>query len=813
MNVSYQWLSEYIDVTGVTAEELAARMTQAGIEIDVIENRNKGVNGVVVGYVQSKEKHPDADKLNVCQVDAGTGEVLQIVCGAKNVDAGQKVPVALIGTVMPGGMKIKKAKLRGVESQGMICSAKELGMNDKLLPKEMQEGILLLPESTEIGTPIADVLGLNDHVLELDLTPNRSDCLSMLGVAYETSALLERPLRLPDTQVQEDASTPASDAIRVSISAADGCTHYAARHIRNVTIQPSPLWLQNRLLAAGVRPINNIVDVTNFVMLEYGQPLHAFDADQLNEGAIDIRYAREGETLVTLDGQERKLEPRMLLITDGSKPIGLAGVMGGENSEVTERTVNILLESAHFAGSVVRRTSRQLGLRSEASLRFEKEANPEAVIPALNRAAELIRQLANGTVSAGIVEEIKHRHERPVVTLTMDKTNRLLGTSLQPHEVKAILDRLGLESEQSGDAFQVTVPGRRGDITREVDLIEEVARIYGYNRIPTTAIEGVTTPGHLTKSQRIRRSIRQLLTDNGLHETVTYSFTHPAEAKLFPAVAADAVPVKLLMPMSEERSVLRTSLLPSMLDVAAYNRNRKSDNIQIFELGSLYMTPQETLMEIPQEEPVLGLLLAGARRAPQWNIGAEAVDFYDVKGIVDSLAAYLGLEGQIRYEANRPQGLHPGRAATMYLQTNGEEQRLGIIGQLHPDVQRDKDLGDTYVAEIHLKPLIEAASADIVYKTLPRFPAVDRDIAVAVDRVTAVGDLVRTAKDAAGEYLEAVRVFDVYTGDRIAADKKSVAISLTYRHPERTFTDEEITEIHGRVVSALEAGFEAELRK
>lgn len=813
MNVSYQWLAEYIDVTGVTAEELAARMTQAGIEIDVIENRNKGVDGIVVGYVKSREKHPDADKLNVCQVDADTGELLQIVCGASNVDTGQKVPVALIGTVMPDGMKIKKAKLRGVESQGMICSAKELGMNDKLLPKEMQAGILVLPEGTEVGTPIMDVLGLNDHVLELDLTPNRSDCLSMLGVAYETSALLERPLRLPKTQVEEDASAPAADAICVSISAADGCSRYAARYIRNVTIQPSPLWLQNRLLAAGVRPINNIVDVTNYVMLEYGQPLHAFDADQVNEGTIEVRYAREGETFVTLDGQERKLEPYMLLITDGSKPIGLAGVMGGENSEVTERTVNLLLESAHFAGSVVRRTSRQLGLRSEASLRFEKEANPEAVIPALNRAAELIRQLANGTVSAGIVEACKQQQERPVVTLTLDKTNRLLGTSLQSHEVKTILDRLGLKSEHSGDAFHVTVPGRRGDITRDVDLIEEVARIYGYNRIPTTAIEGVTTPGHLTKAQRIRRAIRHLLTDNGLHETVTYSFTHPGEAKLFPAVAADAVPVKLLMPMSEERSVLRTSLLPSMLDVAAYNRNRKSDNIQIFELGSLYMTPQEPLTELPQEEPVLGLLLAGARRAPQWNIAAQAVDFFDVKGIVDSLAAYLGLEGQIRYEANRPQGLHPGRSATMYLQANGGEQRLGIIGQLHPEVQRDKDLGDTYVAEIHLKPWIEAASTDIIYKTLPRFPAVERDIAVVVERGMAVGEFVQTAKHAAGEWLESVRVFDVYTGDRIAADRKSVAISLTYRHPERTFTDEEIMEIHGRVISALEAGFEAELRK
>lgn len=814
MNVSYQWLSQYIDLTGVSAEELAEKMTRAGIEIDVVENRNKGLDNIVVGYVVSREKHPDADKLNVCKVDTGSGEQLQIVCGAKNVDAGQKVPVAQIGAVMPGGMKIKRAKLRGVESQGMICSAKELAMNDKLLPKEMQEGILVLPEDTEIGTPIADVLGLNDHVLELDLTPNRSDCLSMIGAAYEVGALLGRPVHLPEETVTE-STEQASEAISVRISAPDACKRYAARYIANVSIKPSPLWLQNRLLAAGVRPINNIVDITNFVMLEYGQPLHAFDADKLSgNGAIDVRYAAEGETLVTLDGQERKLEPHMLLITDGIKPIGLAGVMGGENSEVSGDTVNILLESAHFAGSVVRKTSRQMGLRSEASLRFEKEVNPEAVIPALNRAAELMRQLAGGTIAAGIVEETAQPHERRTVMLTLDKTNRMLGTALTSADVTSILQRLGLEAaEPEAGVFHVEVPSRRGDITRAVDLIEEVARIYGYDNIPTTAIEGPTTPGHLNKGQMIRRAIRRVLTDNGLHEAVTYSFTHPAETELFPTFLDGAVPVRLAMPMSEERSVLRTSLLPSLLDVAAYNRNRKNDDVKTFELGRLYLTAQETLTALVKEELALGLLMTGKRSASQWNVSSDTVDFYDVKGVVDALASYLGLEGRIRYEANRPQGLHPGRSASLYLMGAEGEQYIGIIGQVHPEVQRQKDLGETYVAELRLQPMMDAADFSIAYKALPRFPAVDRDIAVVVDRNVEVGRLVDTAKEAAGEWLESVGVFDIYTGDRIAADKKSVAISLVYRHAEHTFTDEEITTIHGRVIAALETAYNAELRK
>ncbi|WP_195572015.1 phenylalanine--tRNA ligase subunit beta [Paenibacillus sp. 1001270B_150601_E10] len=812
MNVSYQWLSQYIDVSGVSAVELAEKITRSGIEIDHVEERDKGLDNIVVGFVVEREKHPDADKLNVCKVDVGEGDYLQIVCGAPNVDAGQKVPVAKIGAVMPGGMKIKRAKLRGVESQGMICSAKELAMNDKLLPKEMQEGILVLPGDLEVGQPIADVLGLNDQVLEFDLTPNRSDCLSMIGAAYEVGAILDRPVTLPSEEVQEEG-TQASEHISVAIEAKEACSRYTARYITGVKIAASPLWLQNRLLAAGVRPINNIVDITNFVMLEYGQPLHAFDADKLENGRIEVRMAHEGETLVTLDGQERKLDPSMLLITDGVKPVGLAGVMGGENSEVTETTVNILLESAKFDGGTIRKTARELGLRSEASLRFEKEVNPEAVVPALNRAAELMRVITGGTIARGIVEEHAGQTERATITLTVDKTNALLGTALDADHIASLMNRLGfsiLSSEEG--TFEIQVPGRRGDIKLDVDLIEEVARLYGYDNIPTTPIEGATTPGHLTKSQRIRRELRRLLTDGGFNEAITYSFTHPNEAELFGALVPEAKPVALAMPMSEDRSVLRTSFIPSLLDAATYNRNRKIEDVALFEIGSVYITKEENVSTLPEQKPVLALLLTGHRQPSQWNVKAETVDFYDIKGVLDSIFSYLGLSNRISFRAERPQDFHPGRSACLYLTTESGEELIGTVGQVHPELQMKKDLSDTFVAEILLDRLVELADLEIEYVSLPRFPAVERDVAIVLDRGAEVGRLLQVVKKAAGELLESVNVFDVYTGERIAEDKKSVALSLVYLNRESTFTDEAITELHGKVVAALEAEG-AELRK
>ncbi|WP_341278816.1 phenylalanine--tRNA ligase subunit beta [Paenibacillus sp. FSL H8-0537] len=814
MKISYQWLNEYVDLSGFTGAELAEKMTRGGIEIDEVESRNKGVTGVVVGYVKSREKHPDADKLNVCKVDVGTGEELQIVCGAKNVEAGQLVPVATVGAKLPGDLHIKRAKLRGVESQGMICSAKELGINDKLLPKEQQEGILVLPPHTVIGTPIADVLGLNDEVLELDLTPNRSDCLSVIGTAYEIGALTGREVRIPEPVIAH-ASERTDSHVQVTISAPEQCFHYSARYIKGVKIGESPLWLQNRLIAAGIRPINNVVDVTNFVLLEYGQPLHAFDADQVKSGRIDVRLAHEGETMLTLDDQERRLEPQMLVITDGEKPIALAGVMGGASSEVTGDTVNILLESARFDGGTVRKTSRQFGLRSESSIRFEKEVDPGRVIPALNRAAALITELAGGLATEGIVEVTTAPAKQQIVEVALAKINRYLGTELSSLEVQTILNRLSFGySVSEEDVFQVEVPSRRGDISYDVDLIEEVARLYGYDNIPTTPIFGDVTPGALTKPQAIRRELRKRLSDAGLHEVISYSFTGPERTQLFPALSGESTKaVKLSMPMSEERSVLRTTLIAQLLETAAYNRNRKNESAVIFEIGSVFHTEEEKLTRLPQEKHRFAALLTGNRVEPQWNRKAAAVDFYDAKGVLETVFAVLGMTDKVSYAAAQPEHFHPGRTAAVQLETEHGTEVIGYVGQLHPTLQLESDLADTYVLEIELAPLYQLAGDEIVYKALPRYPAMQRDIAVVLDMSVPAGELTALAWQTAGELLESVRVFDVFTGEKLGAGKKSVALSLVYRHAERTLTDEEVTELHAKVVAGLEQSFAAELRK
>lgn len=812
MKVSYQWLTDYVDMAGVSAEDLAEKITRSGVEVDQVESRNKGVTGVVVGHVVTREQHPNADKLSVCTVDTGS-EQLQIVCGAPNVAAGQKVPVALIGAQLPDDFRIKRAKLRGVESQGMICSAKELGMNDRLLPKEIQEGILVLPEDTPVGTDILDLLSLNDQVLELDLTPNRSDCLSMRGMAYEVAAILGTEVNwvVPANELVEEG-TAAADHIQVKISAEDQCTQYAARYIDQVQVGPSPLWLQNRLMAAGVRPINNVVDITNYVMLEYGQPLHAFDYDRLNEGRIDVRMAHNGEKLLTLDGVERVLHPDMMVITDGHRPIALAGVMGGADSEVTATTTRILLEAACFDGGSVRKTSRQLGLRSEASLRFEKEVDPQAVIEALDRAAVLLQRYAGGRVAPGVVQQQTMQSELVTLELKLDRVNQYLGTNLSAQQIEQIFARLHFPCETVQGQFRVTVPSRRGDIAREVDLIEEIARLYGYEHIPLTLMSGVTTPGSLSTSQSIRRELRNLLADNGLHEAVTYSFTSSRQQAEFSGLYPQAQPIALAMPMSEERSVLRTSLVPHLIDVAVYNRNRNIDDVAIFEMGSVYIVDEPKLTGLPEEKRLLSILLTGHRHDVHWAQPAREVDYYDLKGIFETIAAHFGLEG-IQYHRVAPDGYHPGRTAEITVESNNEAIILGWIGQLHPELQRLKDLANTYVLEIDLNKLIECANLQIAYHALPRYPSISRDIALVVDEHIAASELKDCATQSAGELLESVRIFDVYTGDKVDPGKKSVALSLVYRNAERTLTDDEVSEAHQKVVGELEQRLAAQLRK
>lgn len=807
MKVSYNWLAQYVDLSGVTPEELAEKLTRSGVEVDAINYANQGVTDVVVGYVTEKAKHPDADKLNVCQVDVGSGEMLQIVCGAKNVDAGQKVPVAVVGAKLPGDFKIKKAKLRGVASNGMICSAKELGINDKLMPKEIQEGILVLPEDVEIGQPIHSVLGLDDVVLELGLTPNRSDCLSMIGVAYEVAAILGRDVKLPSVNVPEENES-IDGKVEIAIEAKEQCHRYMACMISGVKLGPSPLWMQNRLMAAGVRPINTVVDITNYVMLETGQPLHAFDYAQVADGRIVVRLAKPEETIVTLDDVERKLDEEMLLITDGTKAIGIAGVMGGANSEVTEATNTILLESAHFAGSSIRKTARKLGLRSEASLRFEKEVDPQAVERALDRAAALMAELAGGRVASGKAEQTVTIPEAKQVEVRLSRLNGLLGTELTLDEAATIFARLQFAYQIKEEGIQVSVPTRRQDITREVDLIEEVARLYGYDHIPTTLPYGDNTQGMLTREQMLRRTIRQVLNGAGLDEVTAYSFTHPDIAHDFATVYRDTKPIPLAMPMSEERSVLRVNLLPHLLETAAYNINRKERNLALFEMGRVFLTDEAELRTLPEERLALAGLLTGNWVGPHWQQKAEPVDFYLAKGILDVLLNRLGITGIEYRPAKDLAGMHPGRTAHIVLQG----KTVGYVGQVHPAVQQKYDIAETYVFQLDADALLAMATMHQGMMPLPKYPAISRDIAVVVDRDVSAGDLQNVIEKSAGQWLESVRIFDVYVDDKLGENKKSIALSCTYRDPERTLTDEEVQAAHDNVVEALTNECGAELR-
>ncbi len=818
MRVSYEWLSQYIDLQDITPQQLAEKLTRSGIEVDIVEPRNQGVTQTVVGYVEHKEKHPQADKLNVCTVNVGQEETLQIVCGAANVAAGQKVPVALVGATLPGGVKIKNAKLRGVESRGMICSAKELGINDKLLPKEQQEGILVLPQDWELGQDILPLLGLEDTVLELDLTPNRSDCLSMIGVAYEVAAILGRKVRMPDLTVNESDHEKIEDQVHIHIDAPDHCHRYSARLIGEVRLGPSPVWMQNRLIAAGIRPINNVVDITNYVMLEQGQPLHAFDYESVTGGKIVVRLAREGETIVTLDDVERKLDPEMLLITDGEKAIGIAGVMGGANSEVTEQTTTILLESAHFAGASIRKTSRKLGLRSEASLRFEKEVDPQAVLRALERASQLMEQLAGGKVVKGIADALVKEGEAIHVPLRLERLNRFLGTSLDEQNVSDILDRLQFSyssksDEQKGTVFDVEVPTRRQDITIEEDLFEEVARLYGYDHIPTTLPETVTTPGGLTRQQYLRRQVRRILNSLGMQEAVTYSLTAADRIddveSIFGTVENTGIkPIPLAMPMSEERSLLRVNLLPNLIETAAYNRNRRQENVALFEIGTIFLSEEEHLTRLPQEKMVLGGMLTGEWVDQHWLQPQQPVDFYLAKGILDTMFHQL-LVKNVYYEAAADlKGMHPGRTAR--IKVNGDT--IGFVGQLHPDVQKKYDVEDSYVFLIELDKLYEQVVDYELYRPLPRYPAIRRDLAIVVDEHVQAAELQKAIRETGGDLLESVELFDLYSGENIGSGRKSIAFALTYRDAERTLTDEEVNAIQQKVIERLENVFGATLR-
>ena len=803
MFVSTKWLQEYVDLSGVTPEELANLITKAGIEVEGVNNLSEGIKNVVVGYVMEREPHPQADKLNKCTVDVGEEQPLQIICGAPNVDKGQKVIVAKIGAVLPGNFKIKKAKLRGELSEGMICSLQELGIEGKVVAKEFSNGIFVLPNDAKVGTDALEFLHLNDSVLELGLTPNRADCLNMIGVAYEVAAILDREVKLPKVGAE---ATGNADFVKVTVEAKEDAPFYAAKLVKGVKVGPSPIWMQSRLMSAGIRPINNVVDITNYILIEYGQPLHAFDYNKLNSQSIIVRNAKADEKITTLDGEERTLQPHNLVIATDKEAVAVAGVMGGQNSEVDENTTDVLIEAAVFRGLSVRQTSKDLGLRSESSARFEKGIDSSRTLSAGERAAELMVELAGGTLAPGTAVENNLQVEEQKVTVTVQKINSVLGTEIDAETVKEIFRRLRLEAGQEGETFTVTVPLRRGDITIEEDLVEEVGRLYGYDHIPATLPSGIASRGQLTSYQATRRRIRRYLSHSGLFEAVTYSLTSGSKVKRFALEAGEASPVRLALPMSEERSELRFSLVPHLLDAVAYNVARKEDSVHLFEAGSAFLTSENN--ELPHEEEYLAGALTGLWLQHAWQGEKKAVDFYVIKGILDGLFNELGLSNKVSYVATKKEDLHPGRTASILIDGN----EIGFIGQVHPSTQKEWGIKETYVFQLSLAKLLDTEIEEILYEAIPRFPSMSRDMALVVARAVVAGEMVETIRLAGGKLLKDVTIFDLYEGDKMEAGKKSIAFSLTYFDPERTLTDEEVTKVHEKVLKSVEEKHNAQLR-
>ncbi|TMW71660.1 phenylalanine--tRNA ligase subunit beta [Alteribacter natronophilus] len=806
MLISYNWLREYLNIDDYTPAQIAEKLTRSGVEVDILHELNKGIKGVVVGHVLECEQHPDADKLKVCQVDVGEVEPVQIVCGAKNVGKGQFVPVAKVGARLPGDFKIKKAKLRGQVSQGMICSLQELGYEGKLVSKSYAEGIFVFPHEVTPGEDALEELNLNDTVLELDLTPNRSDCLSMIGTAYEVGAILNREPKLPAPRVHTSGEK-ASDLVSVQVDSSEDTPYYGATIIRNLEIKESPLWLQNRLMAAGIRPISNVVDITNYVLLEYGQPLHAFDYDRLGSQEILVRRAKSGEKMVTLDDQERVLSEDHLVITNGEVPVALAGVMGGADSEVHEGTTAVLLEAAVFNGSVIRRAVKDTGLRSDASTRFEKGVDASRVKEAARRAASLMAELAGGTIAEGVEEADNRDTGKLEVELSLERLNRKLGTSLSDETVSDILHRLDFPLTKTSRGFNVAVPMRRPDLSIEVDLIEEVARLYGYDNIPTTLPDSVTTPGGLTKRQVLKRRSRRYLESAGLNEAITYALTTgEKEASVRPAHLEHEV--KLALPMSEDRSTLRTTLIPHLLEALSHNRKRSIYDAALFELSAVFHTSVADLQFQPEEKLNLAGALMGTWQEHPWQQEKKQVDFYVAKGLVEGLAKELDTEGALEFEQAEIKGMHPGRGARVMV----DGRYAGFVAQVHPAVAKDWSLKEVYVFELDFDVLTENTKGDVRYEPIPRFPSIDRDIALVVDEKVSAGQLEAVIREEGGHLLRDVKLFDLYEGENLEEGRKSIAFSLRYLDPERTLTDEDVTRVHNRVVEALEEKLGAALR-
>ncbi len=804
MKVTLNWLKDYVDFD-LSADDLSHRLTMAGLEVDATERLGEGLDGVIVARLADVQQHPDADRLTVCKVETGS-VTQQVVCGAKNHKTGDLVALAQVGTVLPGNFKIKKSKIRGQESCGMLCSVSELGLADE------SDGIMILSSELTIGQPVFKELGLKDIMYEIGLTPNRADCLSVVGVAREVSAMVDATLQLPESVVIESDS-PASEKTSVVIEDADLCPRYAARLIENVKIGPSPEWLSRRLEAVGMRSINNVVDITNFVMMELGQPLHAFDFNLLREHRIVVRRAQDGDQFTTLDGQVRTLMGSDLVICDGVGPVALAGVMGGGNSEVNDDTTAILLESAYFNPTTIRRTSKRLGLHTESSHRFERGTDVDMVPFALDRAAALIAELAEGAIASGVIDIYPEELVHKVVIITASRTGQVLGLDIDADDIRSKLNSIGLKSELLVDrrdgAVSVEIPNFRPDLEREIDLIEEVARLIGYDHIPVTMPVSTLTCQQLPAHLSLERQVRDQMVQMGYAEIINYSFFN-ADCLDKIRLAGDDLRrqnVQILNPLTEEQGSMRTTLVPSLLETSSRNLAYRTEDQAIFELRPVFQP--EDGSELPCESLRLSALLCGRRDPQGWAQSAQNADFFDMKGVVEQLLAHLRISN-VKWQTEHDEVFyHPGKSCALYQ----GDRLLGTLGELHPEVLHNFDLGQSAIlCDLDVEALFELSNDTVKFQPLSRFPDVQRDSAFLVDSDISAQQALDVLGQVKIKDLESIELFDVYAGEGVPAGKKSLAIRACYRAMDRTLTDELIQNLHGKLIKAMERELGAELR-
>ena len=806
MKASLQWMNEYVPLDlNRPAQELADELTQAGIPVEEVLSMDPGLKKIYTGKIVEITKHPDADKLQVCQVQclSEDGEEItkQIVTAATNVAVGQIVPVAYHKSRLADGTEIKKGKLRGVVSEGMFCSVAEFGISSDLVRPEEAQGIYIFPEGTPIGLDIKEALMLNDTVYEFELTANRADCFSMVGLSREFGIMTNQKALFPVIMVNENGESIEGKAA-VAIEAHDLCTRFTSRLVTNVTIEPSPLWMQNRLRNSGIRPINNVVDVTNYVMLELGQPMHAYDYDCVADHTLIARRAKAGETLTTLDGNERELNESMLIIADTKGPIGVAGVMGGLTSEVTDKTTNVLFEAAVFNGPSIRRTSKALGMRSEASGRFERGVNHKYTAYAIDRAAQLLQQICPSCkVSVGVIDVYPEPVEQRTVTFTAEQINDYLGTSIEKDRMIDILTKLEYGITESGDTIEALVPTWRDDVTVMPDIAEEVARIVSYDNIAPTIPVAVLSSGGMTPKKALTKEVTHYLAHAGLSQIITFSFMHKdgLTNMMLPEGDSRYTAIPILNPISEEFPYMRTTLIPAVIEAAKRNIAQQNKDLWLFETANVYEPKALPLTEVPHERPMACGIMMGKVTEAAWNQAQRDTDFYDVKGVVDGLLAKLGLT-QFDIQPSSESYYHPGVSA--HYTVNGVT--IANYGELHPQVVKNFDLsGKVYMFEIDLEAVLSITVPPFRYQSFSKFPGTSRDLAIVAPVSVTSGEIVALIKEYGGEYLESVSIFDVYEGEHIEAGYRSLAYNLQFRSMEGTLNDEDIDGAIQAIIDAL----------